>query len=326
MKKTNYNVISKSLVFICIIFFCPTISNAQQFVQQGLYMLDPYSFNPAYGGLNNGLTLTGNFRKQWSDINGKPVSEYLSAHMPLRSINSGVGIMFRHDALGASNIVDGSLSYNYILPTTFFLSVGGGIGLSSKRLDGSQLRTPDGNYESGIDHQDPNIPNVKIGSSNGIINLGAVLRTGMLEIGVSSAQTLGLKLANRDSYYYEPYNHIIMYASYFYSFDENWKIVPSTLIKYDFNTIQSDLDIHIYNKNIFGGVGVRGYNSKSFDAIKLVIGGRISERLMVSYNFESPISGIKTYSGSTHELLLQYRIPTNLIQRPKEKMIYHPRM
>ena len=299
---------------------------SQQFAQRGLYMLDPYSFNPGYGGLNNGLSITGNFRRQWSNLEGKPVSEYISAHMPLRNINSGIGVNFNHDAIGASNIVEGSLSYNYILPLPVFLSVGGGIGLSSKRLDGNLLRTPEGNYENGVDHQDPNIPNTKISSNNGIVNLGIVMRAELLELGLSSMQTLSFKANNKEAYYYKPYNHLIFYGSYFYSLEENWKIVPNILLKYDFNSLQTDVDIHLYNKNIFGGVGVRGFNSKSFDAIKLIIGGRITERIMVSYNFESSISEIKTYSGNTHELLLQYRIPTNFIQRPKEKMIYHPRM
>lgn len=320
------NAFARTSLILSIVVLCLKSSTAQQIVQQGLYMLDPYSINPAYGGLNNGLTLTGNFRKQWSSLDGSPVSQYVSAHMPLKSINSGAGVVFRHDALGASNIIDGSFSYNYILPTTFFLSVGGGIGLSSKRLDGSILKTPDGNYENGIDHQDPNIPDGKISSNNGLINLGVLLRLNTLELGISSIQSVGFKLNNAEFYQYRPYHHLTMYASYFYSIDEDWKIVPNALFKYDFNVMQTDLDIHIYNNNLFGGIGARGYNTNSFDAIKLIIGGRISEKLMVSYNFESPISSINTYSGSTHELLLQYRIPTNLIQRTKEKMIYHPRM
>lgn len=57
-----------------------------------------------------------------------------------------------------------------------------------------------------------------------------------------------------------------------------------------------------------------------------MVGGRITERILVAYNFESPISELKLYSGNTHELLLQYRIQANIIQREKEKLIYHPRM
>lgn len=309
-----------------LILCCPAATEGQQVIQQGLYMLDPYVFNPAYGGLNNGLTITGNFRKQWNDLPGSPSSQYVTAHAPLMLLNSGIGGHFSHDALGASDITSASLSYNIILPTTIFISVGGGLGIQSKVLDGSILRTPDGNYENGVNHNDPNIPNGKSNSTNGIVNLGIVARTGLLEIGLSSLQTTKFGKQNKEQYYYQPSNHIMLYGSYFYTLNESWKIVPNALLKYDLKTLQSELDIHLYNKNLFGGVGIRGYNAASFDAVKVTLGGRITERIMVAYNFESPISSIRTYSGNTHELLLQYRIPTNFIQRPKEKMIYHPRM
>mgnify|MGYP003548701211 FL=1 len=79
-------------------------------------MLDPYSFNPAYGGLNNGLTLTGDFRNQWSNLQGKPLGGYFTAHSPLLNLNSGVGFSFSTESIGASNNTEGSFSYNYILP------------------------------------------------------------------------------------------------------------------------------------------------------------------------------------------------------------------
>ncbi|MEO5583434.1 MAG: PorP/SprF family type IX secretion system membrane protein [Saprospiraceae bacterium] len=300
----------------------------QQLAQKGLYMLDPYSFNPAFGGLNNGLTVTGDFRKQWSDIEGRPVSEFVSAHMPLLNLNSGVGVNLIHEGIGASKIIEGSFSYNYILPQTgpLFLSIGGGLGMISRQLDGNILRTPDGNYETSINHNDPNIPTTKISDNNGVINLGLAMRIGLLEMGISSYQTVAFRISNKDNYHYSPAHHFTLYTSYFYTFNENWKIVPNALIKYDMASLQTELDIHLYNKNIFGGVGIRGYNSKSIDAIKIIIGGRITEKIMVAYNYESALSGIKTYSGNSHELLLQYRIPANLIERQKEKLIYHPRM
>ena len=302
--------------------------SGQQLAQKGLYMLDPYSFNPAFGGLNNGLTVTGDFRKQWSNIAGKPVSEFVTAHMPLLNINSGVGLSFIHESIGAGKNIEGSFSYNYILPRTgpVFISVGAGIGLISRQLDGTVLRTPEGTYETVINHNDPDIPDSKLADNNGIINLGVAMRVGLLELGISSYQTLSFGLSKKENYHYNPAHHLTLYTSYFYNFDENWKIVPNVLVKYDLATVQSELDIHLYNKNIFGGVGVRGYNSNSIDAIKIILGGRISEKIMVAYNYESPINGIKTYSGSTHELLFQYRIPTNIIERQKEKLIYHPRM
>ncbi|MBK7602532.1 MAG: PorP/SprF family type IX secretion system membrane protein [Saprospiraceae bacterium] len=327
MNSYLYKVLSN--IFICCTLILITNQNsyAQQLAQKGLYMLDPYSFNPAYGGLNNGLTLTGDFRNQWSNLQGKPLGGYFTAHLPLLNLNSGVGFSFSTESIGASNNTEGSFSYNYILPISpIFLSIGGGIGLSSRQLDGSILKTPDGQYENNVNHNDPNIPIDKVSANNGVINLGIVIRTGLLEIGLSSYQTVSTGISKNEKYNYKPVDHYLLYASYFYTFNENWKIVPNALIKYEKSALQSDIDIHLYNKNIFGGVGIRGYNSNSLDAIKVMVGGRITERILVAYNFESPISELKLYSGNTHELLLQYRIQANIIQREKEKLIYHPRM
>lgn len=312
--------------FFTILILSVYSATGQQMAQYGLYMLDPYSFNPAFGGLNNDLTLTGNFRRQWSEIPGRPSTQYLSAHMPLRELNSGVGLMFTHDELGASKMNAATFSYNYVLPIHFFVSLGGGLGLISRSIDGELLRTPEGNYENTINHNDPNIPVGNSGSTNGILNLGLLTRLNALEIGISAYQTTKFGKRNKDQYYYKPYTHLILYGTYYYEMNENWKLLPSVLIKYDLSTIQSELDIHVYNKNLFGGIGIRGYNKTSVDAIKFILGGRISERIMLSYNFESSISPIKVYSGNTHELLLQYRIKTNFKEREKEKIIYHPRI
>ncbi|MCO6459881.1 MAG: PorP/SprF family type IX secretion system membrane protein [Saprospiraceae bacterium] len=336
MKKSlTNNILDLTITYTCksdylllLLFICsfPFINYGQQFNQQGLYMLDPYSFNPAYGGLNNSLTITGNFRKQWSEIPGQPTSQYLSFHSPIHSISGGFGGQFTNETIGASRLTGGLATFNYFLPTPFLLSVCGGIGFISRALDATIITTPEGKYENGINHNDPHIPNIPTNSSNGVINLGIFSRFGSFEIGLSSYQTTYLGSSKNDSYHYRPYHHLILYSGYYYSINEDWSLSPTLLLKTDFVSLQSELDIHLYNKNIFGGIGFRGYNKSSIDAVKVIIGGRISERLLVSYNFESAIGAVKKYTGNTHEILLQYRIKTNFIQKPKEKIIYHPRM
>ena len=38
---------------------------AQQPAQYSTYMLDPFRYNPAYAGLDYGVSLTGTYRQQW---------------------------------------------------------------------------------------------------------------------------------------------------------------------------------------------------------------------------------------------------------------------
>lgn len=97
------------------------------------------------------------------------------------------------------------------------------------------------------------------------------------------------------------------------------------LLKYNAAVIQSDLDLQIYRNNLIGGLGLRGYSSKSLDCFKINLGGRLSERLLIGYSYEATLSGLKSYSDNTHELFIQYRLPVKMLKKA-ENVIYHPRM
>jgi len=88
---------------------------AQQPSQYSLYMLNPYGYNTAYAGLDESLSITGVFRKQWVNLPGSPMSFQFNAHMPLEYINSGVGLSVEHDRLGAQFYTHVQGSYNYII-------------------------------------------------------------------------------------------------------------------------------------------------------------------------------------------------------------------
>lgn len=117
---------------------------AQQLPQYGLYMFEPYSFNPAYGGMNNSISVSADIRKQWSGLAGAPSSQYLTVHMPIYSLNSGVGLMLNNEELGANHQFQGQLSYNYVMSNLAagLISIGASVGLINRNMDGSEIRTP----------------------------------------------------------------------------------------------------------------------------------------------------------------------------------------
>ena len=289
-------------------------------------MYEPYSFNPAYGGMNNSISISGDVRKQWSGITGSPSSQYLLAHMPLYHLSSGAGIMLNNEEIGASRQFQGQLSYNYVFSKLSFglLSAGVSVGLLNRNIDGNEIRTPGGNYENSVQHNDPLLfPGAGnyFGSTAGA---GIFLRTTSLEIGLSYSQVISLPFSEK-TLSYTPASHIILYGGYYYELNEDWKLVPSLLLKYNSAILQSDVDLQVYRNNLIAGIGVRGYSSKSIDCIKINLGGRLSERLLIAYNYEATLSGLKSYSDNTHELFIQYRIPSKLLKKP-ENVIYHPRM
>ncbi|NJK84494.1 MAG: type IX secretion system membrane protein PorP/SprF [Saprospiraceae bacterium] len=56
---------------------------AQQPSQYSLYMFNRMAYNPAYAGLDNSLSTTGVFRRQWVNLQGSPIAQHLNLHAPL---------------------------------------------------------------------------------------------------------------------------------------------------------------------------------------------------------------------------------------------------
>ena len=88
---------------------------AQQPAQYSLFMLNKYAYNNAYNGLDQSLSITGVFRKQWTTFPGSPLNFNFTAHLPLEMISSGVGFGVEYDALGAYTNITVRGSYSYIL-------------------------------------------------------------------------------------------------------------------------------------------------------------------------------------------------------------------
>jgi len=133
---------------------------SQQNGQYSLYMLNKYQFNSAYAGLDNSLSVTGVFRQQWLGLEGSPSIQNVNAHMPLYYLRGGIGLNVENMNIGAEQNISATLSYSYHHPVgdAGILSIGAGGGIFQKSLDGSKLRTRDGDYQENIPvitHNDP---------------------------------------------------------------------------------------------------------------------------------------------------------------------------
>lgn len=99
MIKTKLNL-RYSYSFLILCFFCK--SNAQQEIQNSLYMFNPSILNPAYVGTKNALSAVLDYRQQWFKWDGAPKTIMLSLHSPLKKTAISLGFNLVNDKIGST--------------------------------------------------------------------------------------------------------------------------------------------------------------------------------------------------------------------------------
>ena len=236
-----------------------------------------------------------------------------------------------NETLGAQGQTRVALTYSHHLEMgrSGILSLGGSVGYAQRSLDGSKIRTPDGNYDDELFiliHNDQTLPTGKISGGGITFDFGAYYKSEKLEIGISalnlSEQQIDLNgnikfLLNR-SYY----------LNLGYRLDISKKVVllPSVLVKSTFLQTQVDFSaLFRYNDNIFVGGSFRGYNSETIDGIALLGGFKLNEKITIAYAYDLTLSGLTKVSNGSHEIMLNYNLGKVIGKGKPPHIIYNPR-
>jgi type IX secretion system PorP/SprF family membrane protein len=194
---------------------------AQQDPQYSHYMFNGFVFNPALAGSKESLSALGLFRTQYVGVDGGPQTQTISAHMPLPSITSGVGIHIINDQIGAGNAslsFMASYAYKYQLANGT-LSGGIGLGFIQRTLDGTKLIT-------GVPG-DPVVPTGKLNALKLDVNAGAFYNTELYYVGLSATHLTRPNMGF-DGVAATEYRNVIhtnLVAGY------NWNISPTLDVK-----------------------------------------------------------------------------------------------
>ncbi len=300
---------------------------AQQATQYSLYMFNKAAYNPAYVGLDNLLTITGVYRKQWVDLVGSPTSQHVNMHMPLFFMSSGIGLAFQNDQLGVEQNLRPELMYSYQVPLSrkSLLSVGVGAGLFQKTLNGSDIRTPDGEYQDVFDHRDDVLSTANLSANANTLSAGIYYLSERLEVGLSTKNILEQKLE------FDP-TSIIPVRTYFFSaiahldLNSSLKLHPSAFVKSDILQTQIDFSALLqYNDNIMIGASFRGYSPTTIDAASIIGGWQLAENTRIIYSYDLTLSNLRNVSSGTHEILLTYALNKEIGKGVPPPIIYNPR-
>ncbi len=319
----------------CLIFWLAGISlAAQQAPQYSLFSLNKYNFNPGYAGLDNSLSITGVYRKQWVDLPGSPSTQTVNAHLPVYRLNGGFGINIENEEQGPERTTSATASYNYWLPVgkQHLLTIGLSGGLLEKSLDGTQLRAPDGIYgddPTNIEHNDGSLPLTEIRAMAPIFNAGVYFQSQEFEIGLSvsnlTESQISLTGGNANTKISLNRNYFLIFAGNF-EIGSTFTLHPSLFVKSDLIEHQIELSALLkYNDNIFGGASFRGYNSNTVDAVAIIAGFKLNPKMTVAYAYDLTLSALKSVSNGSHEIMVNYNLNKAIGAGIPPNIIYNPR-
>ena len=138
---------------------------AQQDAMFTKYMFNSLSYNPAYAGSKDFMSIGILHRSQWLGIDGSPTSQTATIHTPLANERVGVGLALSNDAIGPTNTVGIDFSYAYRIPVSdgLRLSVGLQGGVENWRADWSKLNLENPDVVFPADNPSRWLPNFGAG-------------------------------------------------------------------------------------------------------------------------------------------------------------------
>jgi type IX secretion system PorP/SprF family membrane protein len=300
--------------------------SAQSEPQFTQYMYNKYLFNPAYAGSQDGLEFSLLHRSQYVNLADRFIAtEGFNFNMPLSMVSSGIGITAINDLIGYQRSTYVSLNYDYRKAFNWGqMGVGIGAGLIQTALDGSQLRTPDGSYTTGVNHNDAILPTTL---QNGIapdFSFGLYFNNDRFFAGASinhialSSAKIHAAIGNTDLNFAR---NLFFMGGYDFKVSNKLSIMPSAIIKSDLKKVQVDIGgTFTIIDNILTGISFRGYTKNTIDALSLIFGFRYRGFQLV-YSYDANLSYLTHFNTGSHEISLSYRY--SLKKREGRGYIYH---
>lgn len=326
----NVKLTTPVIYMVSLLLFSGVVE-AQQVPQFTQYRLTGMVYNPAYCGSQEGINIEGAFRAQWLGLSERPLTQSLGVHVPMPVLRSGVGVSVINDVLGLERKTSVYLNYAYMQPIKrdATLSVGVQGGVIQRGWRGDKFISPEGNYEQGgINHNDNFIPAGSEVSVAADVNFGIMYRNRNISLGASVLHLLQpsntFTWANNRVLVVNK-RHYLVSAAYDFEVNRIFTLSPSLLVKTDLIKYQLDAGVvFTYDRLIQTGIALRGYESKSFDAVAISAGVNLGNKWLVSYSYDIGISQLRNFNSGSHELIVHYRI-SNFVSVKEGKTIYNPR-
>ncbi len=294
----------KRFLKLLLILLIPEMISAQQIPQFSQRMIDIYQYNPACYGSKKYTEFLLHYRNQWNGFEGSPKTQTFSYQSRINRL-MGIGIVAMKDALGPQKTVGIKLAYaHHIEFSSFNMSLGLSGDILQYGIDGASLTI-----------QNPNDNSISLAVADKDwrpdASFGTFVYNEKFYFGFSILNLLGstakLFIDDGREGIINLARHFYFTGGYFFSPIRDFDFEPSVLWSFTKGSpMQLDINFNTQYKQMF----LLGASYRLKDAIVLVAGIRIKNRLKLAYSYDIVTSSLRAYNSGSHEIILSFIIPS----------------
>jgi type IX secretion system PorP/SprF family membrane protein len=281
---------------------------AQQIPISSFFVENPFLFNPAVAGSDDGFKIRMDNRFQWMGFEDAPITNILSTYGPHKTRNIGYGGTLGYDVTGPMSkfMMNGAFAYNFAVTQDIRLSLGLGLGFLQYRADGVQFELDADDSPKVLD---PYAPATVMPSFQPDASAGAYLYHPRWYFGFSTQQLFNnnLKFNGENSKKNRLKTHFYTFGGYRFVINNDWSVEPALLLtKVAAVPMQMDLTGKaIYMQQFWGGVNIRN-TFGAFNDITVLLGYIHEQRIQIGLAYDYTLGSIGRHNTGTIELTLGY--------------------
>lgn len=291
------------LIFVVFLIGVMSLLKSQDYNYYTQYMFNGMAINPAYAGVNDFITLTGNIRDQWTGLKGAPSTQTFSVSTPIMN-EFGLGFNVINDKVGVKTQQEVNVNYAYKLKfPSYTVILGLKLGFNSISNNHNYLQLDDVNDANFLDNSTMFLP---------VVGLGAYLKENNYFVGLSFPQLHKfLNKKNQDTKP-EQAKTIFLTGGYIFRIDENFKIRPSALAKTQVGGVfEMDFNANVYYKDDY----CFGLTYKTLNSLAIVLEIGIQKTYYIGYSYDIATTDLIRHQSGTHEFSINVYLNRN--DKPK---------
>jgi type IX secretion system PorP/SprF family membrane protein len=293
----------KQYILIILAFFAVATSKAQQLPLYSNYIFTPYVFNPAMSGLNGVTEVAVVNRRQWTGVQGAPITTAIMANGDLADQKFGWSAYAYNDQtdIVSRSAIYGSYAYHVKFSEKNSISLGLSAGYMNNSID-----------QSGINVGDDSDPLLYANLNDGAtfdINFGVSLKLGDFTLGAAAPQLLAPAVVYSNNYdgpiQYQLIRHYIVNTQYDIQMQNGKMILSPFAVLRAADGVSPQVDAGLmFNMTDYFFVGA-AYRSSY--AVTANAGVHLTENLTFGYAYDFSTSEFGYDMGRSHEFMLRWR-------------------